>query len=186
MPRMAPCALRMRRRSQTRPRARGEHARDHVRMAVQDLVAECITMSAPSEIGRVKIGVGTCVDRKTASAPWAISAAAAMSLTAQVGLLGVSTQMSLVPPGLMARSAPRSSAATKSASIRDCAGNRYPAGAQRPVHGAAARRHGRPAPGWEERGRRRHAGAEDIVSAAPSSAPITASASRTVALSGPP
>ena len=61
------------------------------------LVAECMTMSAPNSIGRVSTGVPT-VESTPSSAParWAMSAAAAMSVTHQVGLAGVSIHTSLV------------------------------------------------------------------------------------------
>ena len=80
------------------------------------LVAECITTSAPSASGRVKTGVAQ-VESTASRAPaaWAIRAAPAMSLTPQSGLLGVSSQISFVAPGLTARSsAARSSVSTKS------------------------------------------------------------------------
>ena len=64
------------------------------------LVAECMTMSAPSSIGRVSTGVATVLSTTSrAPAACASSAAAAMSVTAQVGLAGVSTQTSRVAPG---------------------------------------------------------------------------------------
>ena len=59
-------------------------------------VAECITMWAPSSIGRVSIGVAT-VESTASTAPTsrASSAAAPMSVMSQVGLAGVSIQISL-------------------------------------------------------------------------------------------
>ena len=66
-------------------------------------VAECMTMSAPSSIGRVRIGVATVLSTaRRAPAPWAISAAAAMSVIAHVGFAGLSIQTSLVRPGCTA------------------------------------------------------------------------------------
>src|SRR5579863_5493871 len=68
------------------------------------LVAECITTSEPSAIGRVRIGVAQ-VESTASAAPaaWAMRAAASMSLTPHSGLLGVSSQTSLVAPGFTAR-----------------------------------------------------------------------------------
>jgi len=58
-------------------------------------VAECITIFAPSSIGRVKSGVAT-VESTATKAPTsrAMALAAAMSVMSQVGLAGVSTQIS--------------------------------------------------------------------------------------------
>src|SRR4051812_47470106 len=60
-------------------------------------------MSAPCSSGRVSTGVAT-VESTASSAPalCAMAAAAAISLTAQVGLAGVSSQTSLVAPGFTA------------------------------------------------------------------------------------
>ena len=67
------------------------------------LVAECMTRSAPSAIGRVSIGVATVLSAaRSAPASCAIAAAAAMSVTAQVGLAGVSIQTRRVRPGRIA------------------------------------------------------------------------------------
>ena len=68
------------------------------------LVAECITMSAPSARGRVSTGVAT-VESTTTWAPTsrASAAAAAMSVRSQRGLDGVSTHTSR---GRVARSLP--------------------------------------------------------------------------------
>jgi hypothetical protein len=75
-----------------------------------------MTMSAPCSIGRVSTGVATVESTpSSAPAPWAISAAAAMSVTLQVGLAGVSIHTSLVAPGLTAAArASVRSASTKS------------------------------------------------------------------------
>jgi len=73
-------------------------------------VAECITTSAPSSIGRVNRGVAA-VESTATSAPMerAISHAAAMSVMSHVGFAGVSIQRSL---GFSARAfASRSSVA---------------------------------------------------------------------------
>ena len=80
------------------------------------LVAECITRSAPSAIGRVSTGVATVLSTASrAPASCASSAAAAMSVIAQVGLAGVSIQTSLVLPGRSAAAiASRSLASTRS------------------------------------------------------------------------
>ena len=68
------------------------------------LVPEWNTRSAPSAIGRVSTGVATVESTaNSAPAPWATSAAAAMSITSQVGLQGVSIHTSLVVPGRTAR-----------------------------------------------------------------------------------
>ncbi len=79
------------------------------------LVAECMTMSAPSDSGLVKIGVATVEStQSTASALCAISDTAAMSVTVHSGLLGVSIQNSPVSPGrTAARTASRSEVSTK-------------------------------------------------------------------------
>ena len=79
------------------------------------LVAECMTMSAPSDSGFVKIGVATVEStQSTASTLWAISDTAAMSVTVHSGLLGVSIQNSPVSPGrTAARTASRSEVSTK-------------------------------------------------------------------------
>ena len=79
-------------------------------------VAECMTMSAPSSIGCVKTGVATVLSMaRRAPAPWAISAAAAMSVIAHVGFAGLSIQISFVRPGCTtAASASVALASTKS------------------------------------------------------------------------
>ena len=79
------------------------------------LVAECMTMSAPSASGRVKIGVET-VESTHSSAPaaCAMSETAAMSVMVHSGLLGVSIQNRPVSPGrTAARTASRSDVSTK-------------------------------------------------------------------------
>ena len=64
------------------------------------LVAECMTRSAPSSSGRVSSGVGTVLSTATtAPAAWARPLSASMSLTAQVGFAGVSSQSRRVRPG---------------------------------------------------------------------------------------
>ncbi len=67
----------------------------------KNLVAECITISTPSEIGLRKTGVATVESTATwrAGRMCAISAIAAMSVTVQTGLAGVSVQISLVSAG---------------------------------------------------------------------------------------
>jgi hypothetical protein len=82
-------------------------------------VAECMTMSAPSSIGRVRIGVATVLSTaRHAPARWAISAVAAMSVIGHVGLAGLSIQTSLVRPGCTAvASASIELASTKSTTI---------------------------------------------------------------------
>src|SRR5439155_1032995 len=58
------------------------------------LVAECITMCAPSSIGRVSTGVAEVESTATvAPVSRAISVAAAMSVMSQVGFAGVSIQI---------------------------------------------------------------------------------------------
>ena len=65
------------------------------------LVAECITMSAPSSKGRVSTGVATVESTATrAPAACAISQVAAMSVIVHSGFAGVSIQISLILPGL--------------------------------------------------------------------------------------
>ena len=68
------------------------------------LVAECMTMSAPSVSGRVSTG-DAAVESTASNAPavWAISAAAAISVMVQSGLAGVSIHTRRVLPGCMAR-----------------------------------------------------------------------------------
>jgi hypothetical protein len=58
------------------------------------LVTECMTMFAPRSSGRVSIGVAT-VESTARTAPTSreMPAAAAMSVTSQVGLAGVSIQI---------------------------------------------------------------------------------------------
>ena len=127
------------------------------------LVAECMTMSAPCSIGRVSTGVPT-VESTASSAParWAMSAAAAMSVTHQVGLAGVSIQTSLVAPGRTAAAmASVRSASTKSTFEAPLRGEARQPVAQRPVHhlgrhDMAARRQGQ-----EAGGGRAHARGED-------------------------
>ena len=114
-------------------------------------------------------------------------AAPAMSATLHIGLLGVSSQTSLVAPGFTARaSADRSVASTKSTPIPN-------AGASSASQARRAQYISADAATWAPGPRlRMSAIAADmpeprtIVAAAPSSAPITASASRTVSLSGRP
>ena len=67
------------------------------------LVAACITRSAPSAIGCVRIGVAQ-VESTASRAPTlcAISASAFKSNTCHIGLDGVSAQMILVLPGRIA------------------------------------------------------------------------------------
>ena len=69
-------------------------------------VAECITMSAPSDSGRVNTGVAA-VESIASFAPalCAISATAAMSVMPHSGLDGVSIQMSFVSGYIAARTA---------------------------------------------------------------------------------
>ncbi len=58
------------------------------------LVAECMTMCAPSSSGRVSSGVATVESTATiAPTSRAMSLAAAMSVISQVGLAGVSIQI---------------------------------------------------------------------------------------------
>ena len=80
------------------------------------LVAECMTRSAPSVSGRVRTGVAAVLSiARRAAALWASSATAAMSAIAQVGLAGVSSQISRVVPGrIAASSAARSLVSTRS------------------------------------------------------------------------
>ena len=67
------------------------------------LVAECMTMSAPSASGRVSTGVATVLSTaRSAPASCASAAHAAMSVTAQVGFAGVSIHTIRVRPGLKA------------------------------------------------------------------------------------
>ena len=86
----------------------------------------------------------------------AISAAAAMSVTAQVGLAGVSIQTSLVAPGRTAAAmASVRSASTNSTFEAPLRRESCEPVAQRPVHHLRERRHGRPAPGQGSRRSRR-------------------------------
>ena len=100
------------------------------------LVAECITRSAPSAIGRVSTGVATVLSTASrAPASCASFAAAAMSVIAQVGLAGVSIQTSLVVPGRSAAAiASRSLASTRSTSEAALAPEGREPPAQAPVH----------------------------------------------------
>ena len=79
-------------------------------------MAECTTISAPYLIGCVNTGVDTVESTASqASAPCAMSAAAAISITSQVGLQGVSIQTSFTLPFLtVLASAPGSAASNKS------------------------------------------------------------------------
>ena len=120
------------------------------------------TMSAPSVSGRVWNGEAT-VESTASRAPaaWAISAAAAMSVTVQSGLPGVSIQTSLVRPGrIAARSASRSSMATKSRSSRPSRRLLAQPALERPVHHRRRDHVVARLEGAEHGGRRRHAGAE--------------------------
>ena len=68
------------------------------------LVAECITMSAPSSSGRVSTGVANVLSTASSTpCRWAHSAQAAMSVIDSSGLPGLSIHSSLVR-GVMARS----------------------------------------------------------------------------------
>ncbi|MEJ1968188.1 MAG: hypothetical protein WDN03_06035 [Rhizomicrobium sp.] len=83
--------------------ARDQRAGDDVGMALRYFVAECITRSAPRSSGRVNTGVATVESTaKRAPAACAIWAAAAISVTASVGLPGVSIHTSAVRPGCIA------------------------------------------------------------------------------------
>ena len=127
------------------------------------------------------------VDRESAPAAWAARAAPSMSLTPQSGLLGVSSQTSFVAPGFSAAaSACKSSASTKSTLSPK-------AGASLASQARSAQYMPLGATTWAPGPRlRKRAIAADMpepktsVADAPSSAPIRASASRTVSLSGRP
>ena len=153
------------------------------------LVAACITTSAPSDSGRVTTGE-LAVESTASRAPaaCAISAAPAMSVTVQSGFDGVSSQTSLVRPGRTAAlRASRSSVATKS-TLRP----------QRVASSVSQRRRAQyitvGATMWSPGSRAPNtavaAAMPEENSSAPASASssiaITASASRTVALSGRP
>jgi hypothetical protein len=81
------------------------------------LVAECITISAPSFSGCANTGVATVESTASiAPASCAMAATAAMSVIDHSGLDGVSTHTSLVSPGrIAARSAPGSVMSMQSA-----------------------------------------------------------------------
>ena len=84
-------------------------------------------MSAPSASGRVSSGVGTVLSTASrAPQPRAISAMAARSVTHQVGLAGVSTQISLVLPG-------RTAARTLRASVMSTRSTATPQGCSQPA-----------------------------------------------------
>ncbi len=143
-------------------------------------------MSAPCSSGRVSTGVAQVESTaSTAPAAWAISATAAMSVSDQSGLAGVSAQTSFVAPGrTAARTASRSDISTRStlrphrvASVRSqLRSDQYiTLGARTWSPGESARKTAVAADMPEP---------SSIAAAAPSSAAMTASASRTVSLSG--
>ena len=90
-------------------------------------VAECMTRSAPSARGCVCTGVAHVESTaRTAPASWAIVAAAAMSVTSQVGLAGVSAQTRRV-------GAARTFAARSSSDPLSYSSTRTPHAARKPV-----------------------------------------------------
>mgnify|MGYP001036831822 CR=1 FL=1 len=76
--------------------------------------AATMTTSAPSSSGRCRTGEAKVLSTTSrAPCPWAIAAAAAMSVRETVGLAGVSTKTIVVLGRMAARSASRSEVSTK-------------------------------------------------------------------------
>ncbi len=126
------------------------------------LVAECMTRSAPSASGRVRTGVAAVLSiARRAPALWARSATAAMSAIAQVGLAGVSSQISLVRAGAD-RGLDRGEVARVDQVEGEAPGDRegQEPVAQAPVHDLGGDHVVARAKRQEERGRGRHAGGE--------------------------
>ncbi len=152
------------------------------------LVAECMTMSAPSASGRVRTGVAT-VESTPSSAPasCAIDATAAMSLTPHMGLAGVSIHTILVWPrrtaariasGLVASTNVASMPSSRASSASHFFKAQYMTSGATTCVGLASARNAEVAAAMPEPNIR-HA-------SAPSRACSTASACRTVGVSGRP
>ena len=163
--RMSPCALRMSRARSNSASARAKHSAPAItsEWPLRYFVAECITTSAPSASGRVKIGV------------------AQVESTARARARGVGdprrrrdvadpphrVARRLEPDELRRVRAARRARARRVLRVDEIDGepeSRRVVGepvAQRPVHHASARRHARPAPRLRNSAiGRRHAGAE--------------------------
>ncbi len=90
-------------------------------------VAECMTRSAPSAIGRVSTGVAAVLSTaRSAPARCAIAAAPAMSVIDHSGLAGVSIHTSRVSPGTTAAASASSEVVSQNATLSRPSASAWP------------------------------------------------------------